>query len=83
MDIKLFTWISAAIAYCALWWKLTMLNLSTSDLAVMRAEIADVKAELRSEITSVKTELRTDIARLRTEFREEITRVRASIREIR
>ena len=38
------------------------------DVAGVRAEIADVRAELRSEIAGVRAELRTEIAGVRTEI---------------
>lgn len=43
-----------------------------SDIAGLRSDMGDIKAELRAEMTDLKTELRAEMADLRAEFRGEM-----------
>jgi hypothetical protein len=40
----------------------------TAESALLRAEMADLRAELRTDMAQLRTDLETDMAELRTEF---------------
>jgi chromosome segregation ATPase len=50
---------------------------------VLRAEMADLKAELRTEIADLKTELRTEMGQLRSEMAELKIELRTDMGELR
>jgi len=52
-----------------------------TDVAELRADIAELRAELKEEIAELRAELKAEIAELRTELKEEIAELRAELKE--
>jgi|GEM_PF-3861405 len=49
-------------------------------LAIVRSDIAGLRAELKAEIAELRTELKAEIAELRTELKDEIAELRTEFR---
>ena len=54
-----------------------------ADIAELRAEIADVRTELKADIAALRTELKADIADVRTEIADVRTELKADIADVR
>jgi len=61
-----------------------LLELATrADIADLRTESAELRAELKTEIAELRTELKTEIAHLRTEARTDSARLEGELKSIR
>jgi hypothetical protein len=53
---------------------------TTADLAVLRAEMGELRAELRGEMGELRAELRAEMGELRIDMRAEMGELRAEVR---
>ena len=53
------------------------------DLATVRTEIAEVRADLKGDIATVRADLKGDIATVRADLKDDIATVRTEIAEVR
>jgi uncharacterized protein involved in exopolysaccharide biosynthesis len=60
--------------------KMTNEVATKSDIALVRAEIAALRAEMHAEIAALRSEMRAEIAALRSEMRAEIAALRAEMK---